>query len=233
MSLYLGNKKVAPAVYIKEGETFGIPIEMFIGFKDENGVLQRSTDYFNITFQNIETIGYNCFNGLFRNFLINQISFGSIKEIQDYGFYAAFDGNSYLSSVEMPNVEKIGDYGLFSCFYQCRFQNIDFPKLKYIGAHGLDGCFTRCFNLVSVGFSALEEIQDRGLYNAFPNCTGITKISFPSLIKVVDFSLYNAFNGCTNLTEIHFRSDMQETISALTGYADKWGATNATIYFDL
>ena len=75
-------------------------------------------------------------------------------------------------------------------------------------------------------------------YAGFYDENGFTTISFPSLTNVaadafgIDNNTY-AFLGCIKLTEIHFKANMQEKISAITGYADKWGATNATIYFDL
>jgi hypothetical protein len=53
------------------------------------------------------------------------------------------------------------------------------------------------------------------------------------LTSVGSHGLYNAFQYCTGITEIHFRADAQATIEATSGYSDKFGATNATIYFDL
>jgi hypothetical protein len=68
----------------------------------------------------------------------------------------------------------------------------------------------------------------------------LTKISFPSLVSFASDSFclgatttYMPFNQCLNLTEIHFRADVQSMVEAMTGYSKKWGATNATIYFDL
>ena len=44
---------------------------------------------------------------------------------------------------------------------------------------------------------------------------------------------YNYTFSFSSLTEIHFPAAIKSKIEALTGYSDKWGATNATIYFDL
>ena len=69
--------------------------------------------------------------------------------------------------------------------------------------------------------------------SAFRNCEKLESISFPALTQVTSpFNNYT-FNGCDALTEIHFRADAQTAIEAMTGYADKFGAPNATIYFDL
>jgi hypothetical protein len=84
----------------------------------------------------------------------------------------------------------------------------------------------------------LQSIGDKGMQYAFQYCKLLTTISFPSLTDVqtnsFSSSTYDgAFRNCTALTEIHFRADMQATIEAMSQYANKWGATNATIYFDL
>jgi hypothetical protein len=76
------------------------------------------------------------------------------------------------------------------------------------------------------------------MVSTFSNCIGLTTISFPSLTDVDKNGFgasasSGAFNKCTALTEIHFRADMQAAIEAMSNYATKWGATNATIYFDL
>ena len=72
---------------------------------------------------------------------------------------------------------------------------------------------------------------------AFEQCTSLTSISFPALTTILSATnktaLQNMFDGCTNLTEIHFTSAVQARVEAQTGYSTNFGATNATIYFDL
>ena len=78
-------------------------------------------------------------------------------------------------------------------------------------------------------FDDATSVDSYGLYMAFYNCTGITgSISFPELTSIDNYGLYDAFYNCTGITELHFRSDMQSTIGS-----NKYGATNATVYFDL
>jgi hypothetical protein len=79
----------------------------------------------------------------------------------------------------------------------------------------------------------LQSVNTYGLQNTFYRCTKLTTMSFPSLTSVQSSSFNSTFNDCTALTEIHFRADMQATIEAMSGYSSKFGATNATIYFDL
>ena len=131
----------------------------------------------------------------------------------------------------------IGDYGLFNALFRCTglTGSVSFPNLTSVGIWGLRGIFYECTGLTgSVSFPKLATIGDNGLNCSFYGCTKLTgSVSFPKLTSVGDRVLYNAFYNCTLLTEIHFRADMQATIEAQYGYSSKFGATNATIYFDL
>ena len=83
-------------------------------------------------------------------------------------------------------------------------------------------------------FNNIKTIDMYGLYYAFYNCTGITgNISFPALTTVNSNGLFFAFYGCTGITELHFRADVKSAVEAANGYWNKFGASNATIYFDL
>lgn len=110
---------------------------------------------------------------------------------------------------------------------------LNFAGVTEIGNNALQYVFYGHPGVTSVDLSSLTTVGSNGLNYAFYNCSKLTTISFPSLTSVQTSSFYRAFNGCTILTEIHFRADMQATIETLTEYADKFGAMNATIYFDL
>lgn len=99
------------------------------------------------------------------------------------------------------------------------------------------GLFQRCEKLQYLDTSGLQEIS-ASCDNMLSYCTALVRLDFPSLISVIPKAFATAsylsmLQGCTALTEIHFRADMQATIEALNQYSNKWGATNATIYFDL
>ena len=114
----------------------------------------------------------------------------------------------------IENITAIGDYGWAGIFCGSTIQQEEFH-----------------FNsLISLGSSALSE--------AFQNCRGIKRFYFPQLVTMASdpfgwTSSVVAFSGATDVTEIHFRADMQSTVEATSRYSSKWGATNATIYFDL
>ena len=142
-----------------------------------------------------------------------------------------------LSSISFPLLETVGLSALKNGFNYTSLVEVSFPNLTTIGDSGFYGTFGNCKNLTTILFPKLKSIGAGGLRSTFYNCKNLLSISFPELIEVQPdsfFALYGeAFGGCAALTEIHFRTDMQATIEAMTGYDSKWGATNATVYFDL
>ena len=146
-----------------------------------------------------------------------------------------------LPSITFSGLKSISGNAFYCKFYARKFETgaiVSFPDLTTVDASGLYDCFNSCPSLTTVDLSALTTVGSDCLNYCFYSCTSLTSVSFPSLTSVQTDSFGSAsynycFNNCTALTEIHFRADMQATIEAMTGYADKWGATNATIYFDL
>ena len=132
---------------------------------------------------------------------------------------------------------RVADYGLFFAFSGCTdiTGNVSFPKLTSVGYFGLQAVFQGCAGITgSISFPKLTSIDYCGLYYTFSGCTGITgSVSFPKLTSIGTRGLYYAFDGCTGITEIHFSADAQSTVEATGGYETKFGASNATIYFDL
>ena len=166
---------------------------------------------------------------------ITSASFPALTTIGLNGMSSAFSGCSGITSVSFPVLASIGDSGMSSAFQNCYdgITSVSFPVLTTIGDSGMSFAFSGCSGLTSVSFPVLASIGQNGMNSAFRNCEKLESISFPELTQVTSpFNNYT-FNGCDALTEIHFRADMQATIEALPGYADKFGATNATIYFSL
>ena len=85
--------------------------------------------------------------------------------------------------------------------------------------------FHDCSSLTSID---LPNVTTIGSY-AFSSCSSLTSINLPNVTMVG----YNAFYYCRSLKEIHFAAKNKEAIEALSDYSNKFGATNATIYFDI
>jgi hypothetical protein len=157
-------------------------------------------------------------------------------------FQYTFSNNTKLTNVDLTSLEKIEGY--FACsgmFSGCsKLETILLPSLKTVGNLSSMGgecntMFTSCSSLSTVDLSGLETILGKNACQGmFQYCKSLTSISFPSLTRIEGTTPMNSmFSGCTNLLEIHFRADMQTTVEALSEYSNKFGATNATIYFDL
>lgn len=193
---------------------------------------------------------------------LTSISFPSLNSITGkYALTYCFNNCDSLTSVSFPELETASGYSCLDSFLsECNsLTTASFPKLKTLGGNSCYNIFDRDTALTSVDFPVLTSMESSGLYYAFSgckslttisfpslttvgsssfsycfqNCTALTTISFPALTTVQSNSFTNCFKNCTNLTSIHFPASMQSTIEATTGYSSKWGATNATIYFDL
>ena len=141
------------------------------------------------------------------------------------------------TALNFAGVKEIGDYGLDSAFYANKhITSADFSSVTKIGANGLSSAFNAS-SLSSVIFSSLTTIDNNAFVLAFNSCQNLTTISFPCLTNVhtngFGSASFNTAFRLSGIKEIHFRADMQATIEAMSQYANKWGATFATIYFDL
>lgn len=245
--LYIGDSQGTPAI-IKIEEVpktkFGISVDTFLGDVDENGVYQIPTEPFTLDLSSIKSLPYY---GLYYKFCRTSISgtltIGLEGDLSgNSAMYNCFYGCSGLTGINLSSLTTVsGNSSMYSCFQACDgLTSIDFSSLTTVsGNNALQYCFNSCTGLTSVNLSSLTTVSGGyALQSCFNYCTKLSTISFPALTSVVNNSFGSAsynyiFNGCKALTEIHFRADMQATIEAMTGYANKWGATNATIYFDL
>lgn len=140
-------------------------------------------------------------------------------------FSNTFYNCTKLIKADFPSL--IEAKSLYYTFYNCTaLTEVNFQELLSIE---LDYTFQYCTSLTT--FSIPKATVFKTSSSAFYGCKSLPSISFPNVTQLKMYS--STFSGCTALTEIHFRADMQATVEALSGYASKWGATNATIYFDL
>ena len=170
---------------------------------------------------------------------LEEIRFDRLERIETSGLYnVCYKCYNLRSSVVMPNLNYVAQSGLSGAFRECIYiETAFFPRLQTIEQSGLSSCFNSCTKLSKIALPALESAGQTALSGSFAK-TGITTISFPSLVSITSSSLTTStFQGCAALTEIHFRKDMQESFeeiwSANTYYSNKFGASNATVYFDL
>lgn len=195
----------------------------------------------NVLFEELTSIeGSNIFYSAFQSCpLLENIQFPKLETV--YGaqaFYYAFAGQLNFTAISFPSLTSVTGYDSFSCL--CKgaiyLKTVSFPSLTSItGTSAFAFAITQVRSLKTVSFSSLTSIDgDHAFFYAFENCSSLPTISFPSLTTITNKNSFeNCFSGCSKLTEIHFRADAQSTIEGLNQYATKFGATNATIYFDL
>ena len=223
------------------GTQFGLTAEQMLGTLDGEGNLTYPI-LPSITFTGLKSIPTNGFYYKFyrRNFETGAtVSFPDLTNSAISGISSCFNSCPSLTSADLSALTTVEDNGLYFCFYACTsLTSVDLSALTTVDTGGLNSCFFGCASLTSVDLSALTTVDNLGLASCFIGCTSLTSISFPSLTSVQTNSFGSAsynycFTNCTALTEIHFRADAQTAIEAMTGYADKFGASSSTIYFDL
>ena len=142
------------------------------------------------------------------------LKIGKLKIVNGSSAIAAFAQDcSSLKSVDLSSLEEIhGSSAASGAFNGCDLNEIEFTSLKIVdGSSCMATMFANNKNMVGAYFPSLEQVLPAATQNQFNNM----------------------FQNNTNMTEIHFPAAMQSRISQMTGYANKFGATNATIYFDL
>ena len=108
-----------------------------------------------------------------------------------------------------------------------------------------DGCGVRTLNLstalTSIGIFAFNGANQMngsitvpsGVTNipmyCFNQCNSLDIIYVEGDVTSIGGSAF----ASSSLAEIHFKASIQSTIEAMSDYTSKWGATKATIYFDL
>lgn len=145
-----------------------------------------------------------------------------------------------VSEINLPKLTSInGTQAAARMFGTCRIKNVNLPSLTTIsGVSAALGMFSGSY-VETVELPALATVTGSTACNTmFSKNDKLARVDFPSLTQIDSTSFgssttSNIFYQCTGLLEIHFRADMQATIEAMSQYANKWGATNATIYFDL
>lgn len=260
--LYIGDSQGAPAIVkVEEVEKtkFGVGIDSLLGSVNAEGEYILPTKPVDLDLTGIKSLPRCAFSnfasneriilnnviapnleyiapGAFDNFasfgtILGRAEFG-IEEIDTEGaFEYAFRGCEYVpGNIVFPKLKKVSHNSVFSSFLNSMYAAWDdiFPTLEEISGNSPFGNFCSSRDKVQ-RLSAVKKIQGgiRNKYNA--TFYGITKHTFylPNVTYLSDY----VFDSTT--IEIHFSAVNQALIEECIGYDTKFGATNATIYFDL
>lgn len=260
--LYIGDSQGAPAIIkVEEVEKtkFGVGIDSLLGSVNAEGEYILPTKPVDLDLTGVKSLPRHAFSNFasneriilnniiapdleyiapsaFDNFaslgtILGRAEFG-IEEITTEGaFEYAFDYCEYVpGSIVFPKLKKVSHNSVFLHFLGSMYAALDdiFPVLEEISGDKSFG--SACSSRDKIQrLSAVKKIQGgtRSKYNA--TFYGITKHTFylPSATYLSDY----VFDSTT--VEIHFSAENQSLIEECSGYDTKFGATNATIYFDL
>lgn len=162
------------------------------------------------------------------------------------GSYACeymFQFSYFEHDIDLPSLKTIS--GANACDSMFQYANgatgVNMAALTTIsGTAVCRRMFANSPNITHVNIQSLTTIDgSNACQYMFQGDTGLTRADFPSLTTITNANALGTsssngmFAGCTGLLEIHFRADAQAVIESLTGYAKKFGASSASIFFDL
>lgn len=235
------------------GSKYGVDVTPFFGEVDSSGKLSQPTEAVDLTISGFTSIASYVFSHKFyRCSGLRSVTFADLESVPAFGMNYCFQGCTRLTHVSFPALEEVkGDEPFYYAFQGCTaLESAEFPVLRQIGENSkavydrqFNYAFQSCNKLTELHFPALELIYCNGTnaaYGTFSYSNKLQKIYLPACRYIGKGDAYtnvNAANGtfshCDTLTEIHFAAAHQAEIESSTGYAKKWGATKATISFDL
>ena len=174
--------------------------------------------------------------------LTSALDLSSLTTVGSNGFSNAFRDCTGLTSVDLSSLTTVEDWGLYYSFHSCTgLTSVDLSSLTTVGDRGLYYTFRDCTGLTSaLDLSSLTTVGSNGFSNAFSGCTALENIYFPALTTTSFGSYTNQFSnmltntGTTKTHTLHFPSNLQSTISGLTGYPTFGGTSGyVTLAFDL
>lgn len=156
---------------------------------------------------------------------LKNVDLSSLTTVGNNGLYDAFQSCTGLTSVDLSSLTSVGNNGLDSAFYGCtKLTSIDLPSLTSVGKQGLQYVFRNCTGLTTVNFPLLKTLTgDYPFRYCFDGSTSIADVYFRAL-TTTSFGNVNSFdrmmrNTGTAVTHtLHFPSNLQSTISGLSGY---------------
>jgi len=187
-----------------------IPIGLFLGVPDENGILQAPNEVARVETGMYTThIDNGVWNGMFKNNpLVHSAWFQNMQVIGSDSLKECFSGCTELTYVKFDNLELINNSNsLRSMCANCpALETIDFPDLHDItGNNALYAFAQGCSALIDVRFPSLQTLASGSMAYCFQNCTSLESVNFPALQTMSsNYSAQNLFDGCTGLKGVHF-----------------------------
>lgn len=212
--MYLGNKKVCPAIVVKQGTSYVPSYSVVDGM-----IVAPVYEYNGHEFDGVTKLYINTY--------LQQTLFRVCKYIR---------GDLVLRDVtDLPEDEAGFDAG----FTTWGMDTIEFKKLENVPMVGLQEFCLNCPNLKKAYMGSITRIDAFGFYEAFKGCTNIEDIYFNSLttnslaegLEFIDMMLGT---GTSKTHTIHFPSNLEEYIQEQEDYPTFGGDSGyVVVAFDL
>ena len=205
---YSGGGGTAP----EEGDTaLGIPIGMFLGDPDENGILQAPSERAEINTGVLVThLEASVWKAMFKgSALVLGARFRNVYVVYTEALREAFMNCTALAFVRFDALEELTETNALRsmCEGATAMTAIDFPALKAVRGESsiLNVCYG-CTALLSVGLGALETVSGKwALQHAFQGCTALKSLAFPALLSISgQYGMEQIANGCASLEGVDF-----------------------------
>ena len=242
------------------GRLGGASVDKFVF--DGSGIKKVGWAAFNYAFTNnagisealfpdLEEISQYGFQHAFEQSAIKRITFGKVRVVNSpralYYMAASLSNAVHERPTELPikNVEELSGQSVAEWAFRGGFDGTETGLYNLRIINGVHACYyllgyNSC--LEDIQLDSLESISgDAACQQMFRDCAHLKKAYFYSLTSVTPANALGLgtdwdsgiFAWCDGLKEIHFRADAKATIEALDGYATKFGAYYAKIFFDL
>ena len=191
--------------------------------------------------------GNNALQSLVATSYVTTISLPELETVSgNQGISNFCSGCSFLTSISLPKLKTVtGSYGIYSLVASTAITSLSLPELTTAnGSNCLGNICNNCVLLETASFTKLSDISGATVFvNAFLSAKKLKDVYFNGLTTTSFGSYINQFNGMFNATTgstatggctVHFPSNLQSTISGLTGYPTFGGsASYITLAFDL
>lgn len=239
---------------VDENGRYTAPAEGFVfdgrGIKSIGSSAFRYSFYENsliteVLFPDLEEIETNGLDYAFYNSSVARVSLGKVRVVnQNFALRNCFAYlNTKLAELPLNNIEELSGLSVAYAAFSSSFGGTATGLYNLRIIHGDSACgymLSNASSLTDIQLDSLESISGSSACSSmFATNSALEKAYFYSLTEVLTAGALGTssstcmFYNCTAMTELHFRADAQAVIEGLTAYQYKFGATNATIYFDL
>ena len=168
---------------------------------------------------------------------LKEIKFPSLRHITKNGSMTYFCYACYgVELIDLSSLEII-EGNLHEWIYNLsNVSEIRLDSLRIYNPSTSNYVFENLSKIKKIDFPSLEEFLVQGqsfVYGSFPL---LEEINFPKLtvfhVNGFSSSMFSS-SVASRVFDIHFRADVREQVENMPAYSNKFGATNANIYFDL